>query len=170
MGTTPGHDMISFDIDGVRFNYRCAAICHSEGRVLLHRALQDDFWALPGGRCEAGETAREAVEREMREELDVSASGGRLVFVVENFFAYDDWHGHEIGMYFQVELPEDSPIVLRREAWTPVVEPGAVFRWFEADELDGICVKPSFLADQLFDLPRGTEHVVVRDVSDSESK
>ena len=162
--------MISFDIDGVRFNYRCAAICHSDSRLLLHRALQDDFWALPGGRCEAGETAREAVEREMREEIDVPASAGRLVFVVENFFAYDDWQGHEIGMYFEVELPDESPVVQKRGVWTPVVETGMVFRWFEAAELDGICVKPAFLADKLFDLPLGTEHVVVRDVREAEGR
>ncbi len=155
--------MISFDIDDVRFNYRCAAICRSEGRVLLHRPHQDDFWALPGGRCEPGEAARQAVVREIREELDVSVSAGRLVFVVENFFTYDDWNGHELGMYFEVELPDDSPIAEKREAWTPVVEPGAVFRWFRKGDLGEVDVKPRFLAERLFDLPDETEHLVVRD-------
>jgi 8-oxo-dGTP pyrophosphatase MutT (NUDIX family) len=155
--------MISFDIDDVRFNYRTAAICHCNDKILLHRARQDDFWALPGGRCEASETAKEAVVREMKEELDVSALAGRLVFVVENFFTYDDWHGHEVGMYFEVQLPQDSPVTRKQAPWTPPDEPDAVFRWFAAEELAGICIKPDFLTAKLFDLPPTTEHLVVRD-------
>jgi hypothetical protein len=99
----------------------------------------------------------------MREELDISVSAGRLVFVVENFFTYDDWNGHELGMYFEVELPDDSPIAQKREPWTPVVGPGAVFRWFGRHELGEVDVKPRFLADRLFELPDETEHLVVRD-------
>lgn len=155
--------MISFDIDGVRFNYRTAAICVCDDRVLLHRARKDDFWALPGGRCEAGETAKEAVVREMSEELDVAASATRLVYVVENFFTYDDWQGHEIGMYFEARFPQGSPITKREGPWTSPVEPDLVFRWFTAEELEDICIKPEFLRSELFELPLATEHIVVRD-------
>ena len=51
------------------FNYRVAGIALSEGRLLLHTSDRDDFWSLPGGRCEFGETSAEALVREMREEL-----------------------------------------------------------------------------------------------------
>ena len=39
------------------------------GRILLHRADYEDFWSLPGGRVEMLEDSREALRREMLEEL-----------------------------------------------------------------------------------------------------
>lgn len=80
--------MISFTVDGVRFNLRAAAVIIDEGHVLLHRASDDDFWAPPGGRVEAGEASAEAVVRELIEEMGpaVDANVGRLVWVIESFY------------------------------------------------------------------------------------
>ncbi len=80
--------MISFIVDGVRFNFRAAAVIVDDGYVLLHRAAHEDFWSLPGGRVEAGEASAATVARELTEELGpaVDARVGRLLWVVENFF------------------------------------------------------------------------------------
>ena len=50
-----------------------AIIRNSEGKILLHRRSDNDTWALPGGTMEIGESIRETVKREVREEtgLDV---------------------------------------------------------------------------------------------------
>lgn len=50
----------------------------ADGRVLLgHRSparrWYPDVWDIPGGHVEAGETSREALDRELREELGVTA-------------------------------------------------------------------------------------------------
>jgi ADP-ribose pyrophosphatase YjhB (NUDIX family) len=56
----------------------CAsAALFREGRVLLvqrAKATGRGLWSLPGGRIEPGETARAAVEREVREETGVAAT------------------------------------------------------------------------------------------------
>jgi ADP-ribose pyrophosphatase YjhB (NUDIX family) len=62
--------MITFDEDHVRFTNRIVGIAYDGDRVLLHRAITDDFWALPGGRAELLETAAETLRREMREEMN----------------------------------------------------------------------------------------------------
>ncbi len=90
--------MISFDTDGHRFNLRAVAVILSGDHVLMHRPDRDEYWSLPGGRVEAGEDAVTAVAREMRDELGIAVTVGRLLWVVENFFASGGRPYHEIGL------------------------------------------------------------------------
>ena len=59
------------------------AIVHDgHGRLLLIRRGQEPsrgLWSLPGGRVEPGETAAEAVEREVLEETGLRVRAGALV-------------------------------------------------------------------------------------------
>lgn len=80
--------MIAFEEGEVRFHYRVVGIALNGNRVLLHRAENDDFWTLPGGRVELLEPAHDVLKREMREELEIEIHVERLVWVVENFFQY----------------------------------------------------------------------------------
>ena len=49
--------MISFDTGLGVFRYRAAAVCIHDDHALLHKFVGNDFWGLPGGRVEFGETA-----------------------------------------------------------------------------------------------------------------
>lgn len=53
--------MICFETENGRFNLRSAAVVILDDHVLIHRAREDDFWALPGGRVELFETSCDAV-------------------------------------------------------------------------------------------------------------
>jgi 8-oxo-dGTP diphosphatase len=59
----------------------CAVVRDGAGRVLLQRRRDNDQWALPGGAIEEGETAAEAVAREVEEETGCRAEVLRLVGV-----------------------------------------------------------------------------------------
>jgi 8-oxo-dGTP pyrophosphatase MutT (NUDIX family) len=49
-----------------------AAVRIARGDVLLVRRIDDGNWELPGGRIEVGETARQAVLREVAEESGIT--------------------------------------------------------------------------------------------------
>jgi len=49
------------------------------GEVLLVNPNYKEYWDLPGGMAEANESPRAAVERELREELGVNVTVGRLL-------------------------------------------------------------------------------------------
>jgi 8-oxo-dGTP diphosphatase len=58
-----------------------ALIFDDEGRVLLGHRRDIDWWNLPGGGMEAGETVDEAICREVREETGLEVKVERLVGV-----------------------------------------------------------------------------------------
>src|SRR5262249_9981196 len=58
-----------------------ALIFDDEGRILLGHRRDIDWWNLPGGGMEAGETVDEALRREVREETGLEAEVEQLVGV-----------------------------------------------------------------------------------------
>lgn len=156
--------MITFERDQVRFSCRVVGVAIEDGRVLLHQAERDDFWALPGGRAELLEPAASTLRREMREELDIEVEVVRPLWLVENFFQDHDYNFHELGLYFLMRVPVDWPYRTADEPFTGD-ENGVrlIFRWFPLDVLAGMRVYPSFLVDGLCNLPHTLQHVVHTD-------
>ncbi|MBC8170080.1 MAG: NUDIX hydrolase [Anaerolineae bacterium] len=134
---------------------RVAGIALHEGQVLLHRAEMEDFWTLPGGQIEPGESTETALKREMQEELHTEVTVGKLCYVVENFFPYSGKDYHEIGLYFQMQLPPDSPLLLTQmfdgiELYfnnQPAFR--LIFEWTPLNTLAGKIMKPAFLSHEL---------------------
>lgn len=158
--------MLSFAVppDG-RFQMRAAAIIRRDGYVLLHKATHETFWSVPGGRVEFGETAAEALEREIAEELGCSSTLSALRFLVENFFVYEGRAQHEIGWYYEVELTSAFPfatdgICHRASEGGYDLE----FRWVRCDsEAFGIYpLLPPMLPAQLLDPTPGFRHIIER--------
>ncbi|MBN1660707.1 MAG: NUDIX hydrolase [Anaerolineae bacterium] len=156
--------MIVFDEGNVRFNYRAVGVALNAGKVLLHRAERDPFWALPGGRVELLEAASDTVRREMQEELGAEVRLERLLWVVENFFEYDGRSYHELALYFLMTFPPDSDVLARRQPFGGD-EGGLylIFQWFDLDRLGEIELYPDFLKTALGSLPASPVHVVHHD-------
>ena len=64
---------ITFHTSEGRFNYRVCAIFLHQNKVLAMRDERSPYYYLPGGRVALGETAQDALQRELQEELDISA-------------------------------------------------------------------------------------------------
>lgn len=60
---------LSFRCDDQKFNYRACAMIISENRILAMHDERSPYFYLPGGRVTMGETAEQAVIREVREEI-----------------------------------------------------------------------------------------------------
>ncbi len=92
-------------------------IVNEEGKVLLARSHK---WfgklTLPGGHIEVGETMRDALRREVKEEVGLDVEVVRLLLVQEAIFTAEFWkHKHFIFFDFlcrtkgqQVKLDRDE--------------------------------------------------------------
>ncbi len=153
--------MITFDEDNIRFTQRVVGVAFDRDRVLLHRTDDMDFWALPGGRAELLETAAETLRREMREEMNEDVEVERLVWIAENFFEFNGRAHHEIGCYFLMHLPPDSPLRLKTEPfYGQEGDLRIIFEWFPVKTLEQVYLFPTFLRTGLKDLPTSTTHIV----------
>lgn len=90
-----------------------------------------DWWELPGGKMEAGESPEEALKREIREELSVEIAVGKLLHTIE--YDYPEFH---LTMHcFLCSLMGAAPHLNEHEAacWLTRDTLGSV-RWLPADE------------------------------------
>ena len=101
--------VISFPIEGQRFNYRVAAIIVVDGHVLVCREDDDDYTMLPGGRVELGEPSALSLEREIGEELAMPGVVGPMIVTSESFYRRVGEDFHELGFFYRAELPGQGP-------------------------------------------------------------
>ena len=159
--------MLSFDVDGVRFNLRVAGVILAGDHVLLNQIAGTNYWFLPGGRVEGGEATGAALHRELHEELGVNAQVGRLLWVVESFFTLQGRRFHELGFYYRVTLPDSPGGRVPARGQSSHRQDGSnllTFRWFSLGDLGhGVRLLPPFLCEALAHPPVTTCHLVYRD-------
>ena len=76
-----------------------AFVRDGDGRIALVRNRWSDGWVLPGGTVESGETLREAVVRETREETGLAVRVERPLEIVEQTFVFE---AYSVQGYFVV--------------------------------------------------------------------
>lgn len=147
--------MISLRVDGALFNYRVAGVAVLNGKVLLHKTHSDNYWTLPGGRCELFEFSKDTLRREMQEETGMDAEAGEMLWVSENFSLYNGDRYHEIGFYFEMKIPNlpHQDDFLGAEGQDELL-----FRWHDITDLHTIHMYPEFLADALAKNPLEKGH------------
>ena len=149
---------VVFHTEKAVFNYRVAGIWIQEGHILLHRASGDKIWSLPGGRVEMNEASPLSLQREFKEELDLSIEIGRLVWIVENFFEYREKKVHEIGIYYLVSTEDKQ--ALTKGQFHGMEGERLVYEWVPISELEEVELYPEFLKKALKDIPATTEHLI----------
>lgn len=146
---------ISFLAGKQKFNYRVCAMILSDDKIL---AMQDDrspYYYLPGGRVGLGETAEDAVIREVQEELGVTPRIVRPLWLNQAFFTEDVDHldYHELCIYFLMDV-SGTDLLKRGEKFT-AMEGQRVhrFEWLEFSRLKDEYFYPEFLKEDIFHLP-----------------
>lgn len=168
--------MITFEKRKKRFAFRIAGVAILNNKVLLHRSEQDDFWALPGGRCELLENSKETLRREMKEEIGIAIKIIRPLYFVESFFKFENRDFHEVSIIYLMEFPPESKKVIEKDTFYGKEsqlrfekdelygrELKLIFRWFNITDLEKFEVYPSFLRTSLKNIKPYPEHIIHND-------
>lgn len=98
--------------DNGLINIRVGAIILKDGKLLMVGNRRSDYLYSVGGRIKFGETAEQAVVREVFEETGVKMKIDRLGFVHENYFFGDAPSNsgkliYEISFFFYMKVPNN---------------------------------------------------------------
>ena len=129
---------IKFEKDGVNFNVRTSCIIkdklHKKVILTNMKAITDhEAFLLPGGRLNLMENSKDAITREIMEELDVNLDDYRLISIEENIA--EDNKFHMIEFVYYAEIDDFDMIKSLDDGWDK-------FKIFDIDDIENIDIRP----------------------------
>ena len=150
--------------EGGILNIRVGAIIMRDDKFLMVENDRFDHLYSVGGRIKFGETAEQAVVREVFEETGVRMEVDRLGFVHENFFPGDSLAKrgnivHELSFFFYMKVPADfEPVCM---SFTEGQDK-EFLEWISAD--DERKYYPEFFKTELAEPVDYVKHFVTNDI------
>lgn len=146
---------ISFQCENRKFNYRACAMIISDNKILAMHDERSPYFYLPGGRVAIGETAEQAVIREVQEEIGVTSKIIRPLWLNQAFFTedVDNLNYHELCIYFLMDITETDLLTRGNVFTSKEGQRTHIFEWLEFNRLKDEYFYPLFLKRDIFNLP-----------------
>jgi len=129
-------------IDDSLYRVAVRALIVTDNKILAVKEVDsDDWWAIPGGGVDYGESLKDCLLREIEEEIGVSTSSVSGDFQIVHYNIGKVVNGvPRMNVYFKVSVPSDGIIKTDHvEKWG----------WFTRDEFMGLAMNPSYDKDEL---------------------
>ncbi|MDF2506072.1 NUDIX domain-containing protein [Clostridium sp.] len=127
-----------------------------------YRVETSDYYYSVGGGVHLGETAEDAVLREVYEETGVRYEIERLAFIHENFFTnggmFEGLECHEISLYFLMKSRGTQEL----NSNSYCLEGKEFMNWIPISELKNLKAFPTFFVDKLTNMTNKIEHIVTK--------
>lgn len=140
---------ITIDVDDYKLNVRAAGVMIHNDKILVHRNVNSDHYALIGGRVEIGENSVDTVKREIKEELgkDIEITG--YISTIENFFEMKGSKYHEIMFVHKIEFINEEDKKIEYTMKNIEGKDYLQYEWIELDRIDEYPLLPRAVKDVL---------------------
>lgn len=113
------------------------AVAIRDGKILLCRGKDKEYFYFPGGHLEWKEKAEEALKRELKEELGAESEIGKFIGMNENVYTDENkTEHHEINLVFEARIGDSA--VRSLEDWLE-------FSWETVENFGNLPILPSQL-------------------------
>ena len=147
------------------FHGRTCGIITQGKNFLIMRVNNTPYYHIPGGHIEIGEDSKQAVIREVKEEIGCDVQKADLFAIQENFWVKGKKQFHGIEFYyiikpkFELEM-KDYQKIENDKGEKKLLD----FKWVTIEELKVIDLRPSNIRDMLINgkYLKGLTHIVER--------
>lgn len=146
------------------FNHRVAAVIIHDNKILAQMNEDNHEYYLVGGRVQFGESTEEALIREVKEELNISVTEYRPIWINEGFFICNDSQFHEIGMYYLVNIDNAGFNHFEMKFTTTEKEKTNHYEWLEINKLDNYILYPLFIKDEIKSINNSIKLIITKEV------
>lgn len=121
------------------------AVIEKDGKVLLIKRGHEpfkDYWCLPGGHIDFGETAEKAVVREVKEETGLTITKPKFFGYRDEIYPDINWHGEVLVFYGKAEGNESiDGKEITNIKWFDIKEASNMLLAFEHEKTLGIYIR-----------------------------
>ena len=144
--------------DGCKLNVRVTGVFIRDGKILLNDC-SGIHYALPGGRVKMDEDSKEALKREVKEEMDENIQNISFMGIFENFFTLDDTKVHEYMWMYQADF-EDKKMFQSDNLYLAEGEKENHFEWVKLEDLTKIDFRPKAAIPLIQNMDHQVHHVI----------
>ncbi|MDA1886508.1 NUDIX domain-containing protein [Bacillus cereus group sp. BY105LC] len=127
-------------------------------KVLVQCDLNELFYRFPGGSIEFGETAKEAIIRELMEEYDLKIDVQELAVVNEHIFEWNNEKGHHCTLIYWGVVKERVTNEIRHKEYEDII-----LIWKGIEELKEKPTYPEGIVSYLEENNRNIVHFITKD-------
>ena len=140
---------ITIDVEDYKLNIRAAGIIIHNNKLLTHRNVNSDHYALPGGRVEIGENSEETIKREILEETGKEIEIKGYISTIENFFEMNNQKYHEIMFVHKAEFTNEEDKLLQKTIKNIEGKDFLQYEWVDIDKIDEYPILPKVIKEIL---------------------
>ena len=145
------------------FHVRTCGIIKQENKFLIMRVNKTPYYHIPGGHIEIGEDSKQAVIREIKEEIGCDVKEAKLFSIEENFWTRNNKKCHGIEFYYIIKPKQQLQMQDCEKIENDKGEEKLLhFKWVTLEEIKEIDLRPSNIKDMLIneDYLKGLTHIV----------
>lgn len=114
--------------------------------ILRKKSPEKNFWSIPGGAIEFGETAENAVIREVKEELNIDCKIKKFIGFTNHILIKDKIHW--IALSFELIITNGYPTIVEQNSH-------AAIQWFSLNQLPSNLTMPT--KETIYRIKHGNE-------------
>lgn len=140
---------LTIEVEDPKLNIRAGAVIIHNNKLLLHRNVNSDHYALPGGRIGLGENSEETIKREILEEMGKEVETVGYVSTIENFFEMKGFKYHEIMFVHKLEFKDEKDKLIEETIKNIEGKDYLEYQWIDINELDNYPIVPKVIKEIL---------------------
>ena len=134
---------ITVNVDDYLLNVRTSGILIHDNKILLHKNINEEHYALLGGRIEIGEDSEKTIKREIQEELGKEIDIKGYISTVENFFEINNKKYHEYMFIYEADFKEEKDKKIIEPMENLEGKDYLKYEWIDIDKIDEYPLKPT---------------------------